>query len=202
MATDLMARARALISASTSTRAALAVLPLASIAQSARAAPFSAHEMSLDSMYVGYWNASGFFTQPVATSDTGETALLAPVPEFASIGGTALDEGFKLYGNATMSDAVVGRIGAIFSGNAVYGVAFAWVGTFIEPLQVGDNLALHYNFSLSYTGAASVGRVLHAGFLQSSGSPYVPGLYASTGSRFINNDTASGYLTEPGPHDL
>ena len=113
-----------------------------------------------------------------------------------------MGEGFKLYGNATLSHAVVGRIGANFSSNAVYGVAFAWVGSFIESLRVGDNLALHHDFSLACTGAASVSWALHAGFLQSSDRPYVPGLYASTGSGFSSDSTASGNLTDPGTHQL
>ena len=63
--------------------------------------------------------------------------------------------------------------------------------------KVGDNLALHYDFSLAYSGEASVSWVLRTGFLQSSRSPYVPGLYASTGSRFISFDTASVACVKP-----
>jgi hypothetical protein len=204
MSSSLMARARALVESNSRTMAALAVLPLASLAQPASAALVSSEDLSLDAAYVGYWNASGFFTQPAYYDGNFDRFFGPGTPEGATLSAIGLDAGLKLYGSATMSDNVLGSVDgdSFFNGNEVYGLAFAWTGTLATPAELGDFLALDYEFDLSFTGEGQVSYTLTAGFRPVYEEPYVPGLYTSTNSNLATQGESSGYLTEAGEYAL
>jgi MYXO-CTERM domain-containing protein len=204
MSSALMARARALVESNGRTMAALAVLPLASIAQPASAALVSSDDLSLDAAYVGYWNASGFFTQPAYYDEDFRRTFGPGTPEGATLSAIGLDAGLKLYGSATMSDAVLGSVDGdrFFSGNEVYGLAFAWTGGLATPAELGDFLALDYEFDLQFTGEGPVSYTVTAGFATIYGDAYVPRLYSSTNPNLATRGESSGYLTEAGSYAL
>lgn len=204
MSSSLMARARALVESNSRTMAALAVLPLASLAQPASAALVTSDDLSLDAAYVGYWNASGFFTAPSYDDGNGGHAIGSGTPEGATLSALGLDAGLKLYGSATMSDSVLGSVDgdSFFNGNEVYGLAFVWTGTLATPAELGDFLALDYEFDLGFTGEGQVSYSLIAGFRPVHGEAYVPTLYTGTNQNLAVQGESSGYLSEAGDYAL
>ena len=208
MSSSLMSRARALVEANSRTMAALAVLPLASLAQPASAALVSSDDLSLDAAYVGYWNASGFFTRPAYYDENFDRLFGPGTPEGATLSALGLDAGLKLYGSATITDAVLGSVDgdSFFSGNEIYGLAFAWTGSLATPAELGDFLALDYEFDLGFTGEGQVSYNLTAGLKPIYEEAYVPGLLPgqsnSTNQGLAVQGESSGYLSESGEYAL
>jgi len=193
MPADFLQRARLLASG------LLVGAPLVCASQAASAMALSTSELNLDASYVGYWNASGFFTQVGFTdNETNSFVSLGTAPAGSSISSAAFGPGAKLYGHTVMQDNYLGVVGDDFydnSSNAAYGVGFAWTGTLNAPLADGDRIALNYDFTIGLTdnedsGQASVYWELRAGLFETCcGEPFVPGLYSFT-SRV--NAVASG----------
>ena len=168
MSSNLLQKARQ-IATSSHTKKIASIAPLACASFAANAAT-----LNLDTMFAGYYSASGFFTEVGTTDSNFDFVSLGVQPVGTTIGGQALPDGFKLSGSSTMSDNRLGQIGtdpyANF-GNEAHGLAFAWGGSVEGPLQEGDKLVFDYDFSIDMSdnlnsGSSSYYWDLHAGIFE------------------------------------
>lgn len=186
MSRSFIERARALAARPESLVSAVVALPLACAAPQASAEALALGDLLLDDSYVGYWNASGFFTEVgFRDNDTGDWVSLGTAPDGASLGGEGLGNGLKLYGQATMLDNYLGVVGDDYydnSGNTAYGVAFAWTGSLAQPPVEGDHLEFDYEFDMALTDnmntGSSVSWELRAGIFDLCCGPWVPGVFS------------------------
>ncbi|MCB1748851.1 MAG: hypothetical protein H6977_13075 [Gammaproteobacteria bacterium] len=186
MSRSFMERARALAARPDSLASAVVALPLACAAPQASAAALALGDLLLEESYVGYWNASGFFTEVgFVDNETSDWVSLGSAPDGASIGGESLGNGLKLYGQATMLDNYLGVVGDDQwdnSGNVAYGVAFAWTGSLAQAPVDGDHLEFAYEFDIGLSdnqnAGTSVSWELRAGLFDVCCGPWVPGPYA------------------------
>lgn len=188
---QLLNRANALIKANSPLLAALAITPMANVAQ---ADPVSIADLQVNYSGAYFYNASGYF----ADYDTG--------PSISNVQNETNPDGSpKLYGSVstTQEELYAHNMHHDDNGNPWYfsrdaGVALVWGGTVQRAPAAGDSLSIHYDFSVGFDAPADgVGYVLSA-YLGN----YAP--YNATGNSqidawtYINGDRLVGTInTDP-----
>lgn len=196
-------KAKQLLHSKNSSISIVAASAIAASASTGAHAGVQISDLILEESYVGYWNASGFFTEIGYTDDQFNFVSAGTVPDGATISDDVIGNGVKLYGSASMADNELGNIDATDpwanSGNEAYGVAFIWRGSFANELIEGDFLSLDYEFDIGFTdnqntGSGSVYWELYAGIYDDccGGDPLGP--FSSPQTGYID----SGDIYTPG----
>lgn len=130
---SILARARRLGSS-----ALLAVVPLAAPVDAV------ASSMTLDYSFAGDYSNSGWFIG---------------APDDSKADGIILPGGFKLWGNATLTDSMFWRYDSYYQETVprsdFTGVAFAWGGRITGGTTSEDKLSAPFEFSVDFTGPDS-----------------------------------------------
>ena len=123
----------------------------------ASAALIEGNDLDLDEMTVGYSDSGqfpGFFSGAFQYGDNIDT----PTGDNGVVKGQTFGDGLKLFGSADIGDRSLYQ--SFQNSNPegqnagyVTGIAFNWIGSFSKAsgIQVGDKLALDYEFSIDYS---------------------------------------------------